>query len=120
MRGIRHAANRSGYNLQDRAWGLSLIAVVPAVSVELLELRVIRVPGERFLNRLRVENICVCGELNPMVRNTFPHVLHECLSVLAASLADKPRGDKFVIRVQRNVYPLAAKLFRIVLAYMPL
>ena len=36
MRGIGYAANRSGYNLQDWAWGVTLISMLAIVAVQLL------------------------------------------------------------------------------------
>ena len=36
VRGIRHAANRSGYNLQDWAWGVPLIPMLAVIPIQLL------------------------------------------------------------------------------------
>src|ERR1700733_5867074 len=61
MRGFGHAANCSGYNLQDWAWGIAFISMLAIVAVQLLELRVIGIPSKGLLDGLGIENIGICG-----------------------------------------------------------
>jgi hypothetical protein len=117
--GIRVTAADFGYNLRDLSWGVALISVLAIVSIELRKLREVRIGGERFFDRLAVEDVGVSGQLNAMVSDPIPEVTHEGLGVGAGSFSDQERGNQLRVRVQSDENPLIAKVCRIVLSDVP-
>ena len=115
---VRVSASDFGYNLRDSWWGVPRIrpVVLSVIAEQFGQLGKVRIAAKRRLDSFLVEDVRVSGQLNSVVGNSAAKIAHEGLSVFARTLANNKRRNQLRIRVERNIYPLIAKIGRVILS----